>query len=733
MPTRLLLTLLAATLCWCGQPENPVLRIARTSAPPSLSSASLEQTIPAGTKVEEFRQRHPADGEPASQSTTAFLSYDARNLYVLFVCTDESGKVNANLSRRDDIVKDDYVGIALDTFHDRRRFYRFSANPLGVQRDAIGTEGRDDDLSFDAVWHSEGRLTSSGYVVLIAIPFKTLRFPQQSEQRWGIALFRSIPRANEVSYWPPISQKVEGLAQQFATLEGLAGITPARNWQFIPYGFLGHSQFLDSDRSGLPRFLTSSESRIGLDAKVVLRNALTLDVALNPDFSQVESDEPQVTVNQRYEVFFPERRPFFTENAAFLQTPEDLFYSRRVADPTFGARLTGKSGPWAIGALFAGDRAPGRRLAQEDPLYGQQSLIAAGSISREFASQSRIGVLATDYEFGANANRVLSFDTRLKFSENWVAVGQAVLSHSRGAGAVASSGTDLLARVSRSGLHLNYEGQYRERSPHFEAQLGFIPRVDMRQTTQSMDYTWRPTHGSLKAIQLYGGAEVVWNYDNRLQDLIANPVLQFEWAGGTFLLINRVDAFERYLNLNFRKSRTDVTTFVQRPKWMYLVTSYSAGTDINYDASAGVRPTLGNLRQARVDATFRPKSRLRFQQIWLYTSLKSRGPQPDSLFQNHIFRTQLNYRFTRALALRGIVDYAAVLPNSARVNLENTRRLGTDVLFSYQLHPGTAVFLGYGDQRENLSLGPLPVYRSARPDTVTGRQVFVKISYRLPM
>ena len=159
--------------------------------------------------------------------------------------------------------------------------------------------------------------------------------------------------------------------------------------------------------------------RGGVDAKAVIKDALTLDMTFNPDFSQVESDEPQVTVNQRYEVFFPEKRPFFMENASYFLLPQQLFFSRRIIDPQFGVRLTGKLGRWAIGVLAADDRAPGRRAAAGSALDGKRATDAVLSVQRDFLKDSHVRLFVTDRELAASSNRVASLDMRLRLPGSW--------------------------------------------------------------------------------------------------------------------------------------------------------------------------------------------------------------------------------------------------------------------------------------------------------------------------
>ncbi len=276
-------------------------------------------------RIDDFRQREPGDGTPVSRKTAAWIGYDDKTFYVVFLCESPPGQTRARLSKREDILSDEFVGVFFDTYHDRQRAYEFFVNPFGVQLDGVAPEGQKDDFSFDTLWYSDGRFTTEGFVTMMAIPFKSLRFSPSETQTWGFGLVRRIPTNNEVSFWPYITHKVDGFAQQLGNLSGLERISPGRNLQLIPYAAFAGSHFLDNPASGIPSFRSKTDFRAGLDAKAVIHDSLTLDVALNPDFSQVESDEPQVTVNQRFEVFFPEKRPFFIENAAFFQTPENLF------------------------------------------------------------------------------------------------------------------------------------------------------------------------------------------------------------------------------------------------------------------------------------------------------------------------------------------------------------------------------------------------------------------------
>jgi hypothetical protein len=323
--------------------------------------------------------------------------------------------VRAQLARRENIYDDDLVQVMLDTFHDERRAYSFVVNPLGVQLDRFYAEGQGFDDSFDTLWHSDGRLTDRGFVVWIAIPFRSMRFPTTGG-RWGIVLQRIIPRLNEVQFWPYVSSRISGRLNQEASVDGLREISPGRNIQLIPYGIYNAYRALDQRDPSRPSFTGESlDGSVGPDAKFVVKDRLVLDFTVNPDFSQVESDQPQNTVNQRFEVFFPEKRPFFLENSSFFNTPINLLFTRRIGDPQFGTRATGKLGSCAVGLLFADDQGPGRSVADTDPLRGERAYFGVARVSRDILKNSSVGVIYTERRFVNEYNRVGGADFRFKF------------------------------------------------------------------------------------------------------------------------------------------------------------------------------------------------------------------------------------------------------------------------------------------------------------------------------
>ncbi len=745
-------------------------------------------------KVDRFTQRIPSDGSPVSQRTEAYLGYDDKNLYVIFICFDsEPEKLRARLSRREDIFDDDTVEIILDTFLDHRHAYAFNVNPLGVQQDALWTEGtgigQNDnfDPSFDTVWDSAGKLTDRGYVVWIAIPFRSLRFSNKDPQTWGIFLNRGLPRNNEDTFWPPYSSRIQGRLNQEGTATGLEHISPGRNLQFIPYGIFRSFKELDltdPNRNPLPYTQRTAFGQAGLDAKAVIKDKFVLDATINPDFSQIESDEPQVTVNQRFEVFFPEKRPFFEENANYFKTPINLLFTRRIVDPKWGLRLTGKDGPWALGMLAAETESPSERVTPADtstetpgnPIFNQHALFAIGRISYDLGEQSSIGALYADKEVNGFFNRVGSVDGRFKLNQHWVANAQLAYSatinpadptfNQFGTTGQYQAGTAAELLVRREGRNLNYFFDYSDRSPNFRTLTGFDPQPDVNNIDTYLQYTFHPEG---KHLISWGPIfEVYQNVDHEGNRINSGyfPFIKVELTGQTFITVLYAKEMERLRPQDFSqipvgdiekytRHTTEFTFNTNYFRKVYLQADYRLGTRVNYDAPC-LDPTqnpatcplyfpfMAKRTSATVTLTVRPTRSLRIDNTYLLFRLRQCPecdnpqptlPRPFGSMNNHIIRSKWNYQFTKEFSFRFIGQYSAVLANPNFTFLQTSKNFNADFLFTYLVHPNTAVYVGYNSNLENIdpTLAPnglggvnhQPQFR-LRND---GRNFFVKASY----
>jgi hypothetical protein len=696
--------------------------------------------------VTNFTQRVPQDGAPSSQRTDVYLGYDARNLYAVFVAFDsDPAAVRANLAPRENIENDDRVGLLIDTFDDQRTAYGFRSSPLGVQWDARWAEVRGNyDSSYEAVWYTDGQLTAGGYVVVMTVPFRNLRFPETLEQRWRLQFERLIPRASEESYWPAYSQSINGRLNQTAVLSGVRDVSPGRNIQLTPYAFVRSYDVLDPTLSGGPGFDEGTEDEIGLDAKIVLRDSFVLDMTFNPDFSQVESDQPQVTVNQRFEINYPERRPFFLENADYFQTETPLLVTRRIVDPEGGVKFTGRQDKWGIGALLTNDEAAGERVPPTDPLYGDASDVSVLRVFRDYGNQSRAGFMRTELEFGDYRNEVVAADTYVRLNENWLTELLMVNTETVEDGVV-STGRQTNWRVNRNGRSFNAHYHWVEQSSNFEVPLGILGRNHMPGTEGLhgfMQYSFWPEDSWINSI----GPRVFFQHQEdmtglRVYDEIS-PQLEIEWAGDSSFNIGINSINERLRPEDFA-GLTTTRDYSQRRYFVGFSTDslqkwgfgggFDAGTVINLVPPVGEEPELADSMFIEGSLLWRPMDRLRVDTTLLSTELKDREGR-GTIFTDRIVRSRWNYQFTKEMSLRVILQHEDTKP-TALSRLTREENFNLDVLFRYVLNPWSALYVGFNNNESNLQLvddeqGGTELVRTedlARD----GRQLFVKFSYLL--
>ncbi len=715
----------------------PRITVPRLEQAPRL--ADFEGMQPRGaalemSKVSDLINRLPRDGVAMSERTEVYLGYDSVSLHAVFVCFDrDPSQIRAHLNGRDHVPdSEDSVALQIDTFRDRKHAYGFQVNALGVQQDGIWTEGKGWDLSFDTVWHTEGRLTAGGYLVLVSVPFKSLRFSRESVQSWGFLVFRGIARRNEEGFWPAYSTRIAGRMNQAAVMDGLERVSPGRNAQLVPYLSARSFRTLEVDPGVGGRFVSDpAQAEVGADAKLVVKDSISLDLTANPDFSQVESDEPQVTVNRRFETFFPEKRPFFLENASYFDTPIPLLFTRRIVDPDAGARLTGRLGRYAIGAL-----------AVKDQPASQSAEIGILRVNRDLGKESSLGVFTSSRRHAGGSNRVGGVDARLKLGANWFATLQAVASSTREPDGSRVSGPAYRATVLRTGRSLTYNADFNDRSPRFRSELGFIERTDFRSLEQTLSYRRRPAGSRLLSWGPDLRLSEVRDHRNRALDRTIAPSLAFEWPGLTKVSLFYEDARVR-LRPQEVPSVDRPIAFSQDQKGLEFTTSFtpsltltletSTGTGINLAPAPGARPSRAGLSELRVTSEVRPSARLNLATSYLLTRL--RDPDGARIFTDHILRARVNYQFTRTLSARAIVEYDDLTAAPAMTALPARRSLNLDLLFTYLRTPGTALYVGYNNNLENfdpsLRLGPNGLLRTPRGLRSDGWQFFVKASYLL--
>ncbi|MFN0140234.1 MAG: DUF5916 domain-containing protein [Pyrinomonadaceae bacterium] len=383
----------------------------------------------------DFYQTNPGYNTAPSRPTEVYIAYDELNLYVAFKCWDERDKIRATIAKRDNVFGEDNVRIWLDTYNDQRRAYVLGFNPLGIQADGIFTEGQGADFSVDIVMESKGVIEDWGWSVEAKIPFKSLRYTAGKGKLWGFNAARNIDRFNdEFDQWLPDDREVSGFLIKHGKITGLDEIKYERTLEVVPSVTLSET----GERVSAGRFVNHPiKKQIGVTLKYTLTPSITLDAAINPDFAEIEADAPVVTANQRFPIFFQEKRPFFLEGADIFRSPIQVFYSRQIVDPDFAVKLSGKSGKNSFGFLAASDNAPGNYSENERTLNAQclerqrvdpsircsrdefldkNSLYAVLRLKRDFGSENNIGFFGTYRTFPEQKNLLAGFDGRLKFT-----------------------------------------------------------------------------------------------------------------------------------------------------------------------------------------------------------------------------------------------------------------------------------------------------------------------------
>jgi hypothetical protein len=705
--------------------------------------------------VTGFIQQQPSDGKPATEATEVWMAYSRSTLYFVFLCHDSHpDQVRTHLARRENVQTDDNVAVLLDTFQDHRTGVMFQVNAAGVQADASWSEPNGADYSYDTVWDSEGRVTKDGWMALIAIPFRSLRF--HADQRdWGVVFYRSLPRNSESDFWPRVAANVSGTLTQEATLRGIEGVTGSRNFQLNPYA-LGQNEreLIDLDPTN-PYFSSRHmEGTAGGEVKYVIKDSIVLDGTINPDFSDVESDQPQFTVDQRFPVYFPELRPFFLENASYFGTPITLVYTRNIAHPEYGVRMTGKLGRTNLGVFAIDDRLPGEAVPVTDPLYGKRAKVAVGRVSRDIGVGSSLGAIYTDEEFGGGWNRIGGVDFAARFSKNWTARGQMVESSTMGdqdSGSPApySAGPASDLQISRSGHAFNLYDEYQDVSTGFQTNLGFLQSSNIRSDHVHLTYQWFPKHSVVQSWGLETNQNVAFDHQS-------DRVYHYS-TFDPFLLLPRnfvlapiggqnsdtVSPANYPALADFKNFTENFGGLVLRgAPWSQFnlnLTAIRSG-NVNYNPLAGQTPFLLNQEVVNLLFTVQPVNQLTIDNTYLLD--RDHATAGGALvYETQTMRTKFNYQFTRSISARVIAEYDSTLANPANTSLLRTKQVATQALLTWLPHPGTAVYIGYSNDLQNLdrSLCNRLPNGTCDPNNTTlpragpllndGRQIFVKASY----
>ncbi len=685
----------------------------RASSPIALDG-SLDDPAWRGAPVAtNFIQNDPLEGQAATYDTEVRVLYDEEAVYFgVWAKDDEPGAIIVNDLKKDfNTGGSDGFSVIIDTFADERNGYEFAVNPAGAKWDAqISNEGRESNVSWDGIWDARTRITETGWYAEIRIPFRTLKFPEQDPQTWGLNFERKLRRLNENSFWSPLPRIYSLERVSLAgTIDGLRELRPGRNIRVKPYA-LGSS-------STVGRRASVGDFDVGLDVKYGVTSGLTWDFTVNTDFSQVEADEQQVNLS-RFSLLFPEKRDFFLENSGIFQfglpsgggsggggggggggaggrqnMPQDmrLFFSRQIGLSSGGAaipilagtRLTGRTGPYSVGALNIQQREQGGVPATN---------FTALRMQRDILANSDLGVMFLNKdEQGADYNRVAGLDANFRFG--LLSLGAYGVKTMAPQTSVPGSGEDFAARGNFNYQSRSWQlrGAYNAIGTRFQDEMGFVPRTGVNQTSAYVRRNSRPQWASRLGIREIGPHLHFDSFARREGGGLESRYLDWHLV----VSMNDTGFFETGVNQNLEDTLEPFTINSARgvtvqpgrydfSEYFVLFRSNNARR-FSFESRYSNGPFYGGYRRGyifgptvRVNEHFNASVNLQINDIDL----------PADAYVSTLVTTRLNYNVTTRLFLNALIQYNT-----------DSRQWSSNVRFNLIHRPLSDIFLVYNERR----------------------------------
>lgn len=726
-----------------------------------------------------FSQYQPVDSRPAEEPTEVLVWYSPTAIYFGIRARETHGDlVHATHADRDNIGADDYVQILLDTYNDRRRSFLFGVNPFGVQQDGVrsdayaggagGTYGGGGgfgsmnildgnvDLNPDFVFESRGRLVPGGYDVEIKIPFKSLRFAGGEVQTWGINVLRRVQHSGYQDSWAPVVRASASFMNQSGWIDGLTDLHRGLVLDLTPVA----TERVNGAPNSSGAYRYSSDPELGLDAHFGITPNLSLDGTVKPDFSQVEADVGQVTLNQRFALFYPEKRPFFLDGLELLDTPNQLIYTRRIASPDAGAKLAGKAGPLTIATIFSSD-------ATSESATGSHPLFGVTRLRYDLGPTSNLGFVGTDREDGGQFSRLAGADIHIIHSRLYFVELQGVASWLHDATGF-HRGTLTQATWDRTGRYWGFNFGLTGIAPDFDAAAGFVNRTGVVNAHYFNRFTGYGGRGALlETISSFQSIFRTWKYDGfgRQSPIEGNESVNLQgtlrgwWQPNVSLTRNffRFDPTSiGYQGHSYGEYRVGLTAAgtttipfaipalldnlftvgagLTTPTWRQFTGTVSVGYGAGANFAEAARSTGASL-SAAVDLRPTPAMRISAQ----YSRLVIHRRDGTWFSTEDIPRLKLEYQASRWIFFRVVGQYTALSSDALRdpttgnpiviggavVGPSASNQLRVDWLFSYRPSPGTLIYVGYGASCSDFDAACAVGRQRSRTDD----GFFVKLSY----
>ncbi len=683
----------------------------------------------------------PGDNTPAPQKTTAMVLYNSHYLYIGFNCHDtEPSQIRAHITDRDNAFDDDFVGVIFDTYGDHQRAYEVFENPFGVQMDGL-RNGNNEDMSFDMVWYSEASINDSGYTAEMAIPFKSLRFPAKDVQNWGIEFFRNLPRKSRIQIsWVKLNLNDPCVLCQTGTLNGLEGLQSTGALELLPYAMAVESGDINDNTNPSSGFSNGPiKGRAGLGMKYTPNPSLSLEAVANPDFSQIESDATQISVNNTYALFYPEKRPFFMDGSDIFATTIQAYYSRMINNPIAAGKVVEKAGPWSVAYLGAEDRDSPFIIAGEEGSVSDNngdntfptSYRSFSNILRaryNFGLQSFVGGLATTRNFTRAHNYVGGLDWSLFFGGSYTFDGQFLVSNTRelnDTNLVSDptffgntkftkafdgqeyNGTGFQTDFRRDARNYSFRVTYKDFSPTFQSEDGYVFSNDLR--TVDMDHTlaFYPNTPLIDNWGLDLESGLHFDYQGARKERWVVPGIFINLKSQTQLNVNYLLVNDELFNsVNFvRVNRWEFNLYSNPISWL----SASINGEVGRFIYRNDPPALGKGHNLSAEVILKPTDRLSLTLDYSRSRL-SNVVGGELLFDGYISRLVGIYQFSNTIFIRLVGQYD-----------QFQKQIELDPLFSFKLNPFTIFYAG--------STHSMEYYGEPYGIVQTERQFFIKLQY----
>jgi len=699
-----------------------MFRPLRTAEPPVVDGKLDDPAWREAPSVCGFETFIPDFGREPSERTTAWMAYDAENLYFAFKCHDrEPNKIKAAVANRDTIRSDDFICINLDSFNDQQSLYAFYVNPLGIQTDSRFASGQE-DFSVDFVWYSAGRLDPDGYSVELRIPFKSIRYAGKARVEMSIFFERRISRRSEHGSYPPLDPK-RGYA--FLTQMMPLELLNIRNYTLLEVlpGFTYAQKHNRDDETG--ELVREGPARdLSLTAKYGLTPQLILDGTVNPDFSQVEADAGQVDVNLRYDLYFPEKRPFFLEGSEMFLLAgtiegdplQSVVYTRTIIDPRLGFKLSGKLGRKdTLASILALDEAPSL-----DPVFAGAERYAGSAIvryKRSLAGDGYLGGFYTGREWNGGSNQLAGLDGQFRLGPSsllglhgfgsWTRPERDAAEGPEPANGSAL-GLDYLYDTRNMGVSLGFQNL----SKGFDTATGYLMRNGLTRFRAAVLPRLYPKSRVFRKLTTQVAGSVLKDLWSGLYEADGSLTLLVLLPGNTTVTMSGVLASEIFLARRFDTSGWQAVAQSQVTKQLSVRGQIRGGRKIGYEAD----PYQGYGSRALGTITYLPSDKFNLSLSLTYADLYRTGGG-EKVFDYTITRGRLTYQVNRYLFFRGILEYNAYW-----------REMLTDFLASFTYIPGTVIQLGYGSLYNRLEWRD-GAYLAADRFLEMKRGLFFKASY----